>query len=151
MNLLKNIKVKVKLIVAFLIVAFLIGIVGSVGIVSLKDVDNNSHQMYTNNLRSVYILTDMKQNLTQMKSDLLQLTYVKEASQRQSLEKDINENKDENDQYIDEYKKIPMNEQEKKIYSQFESYLQQYSNSKEDIVKVIDLENLKRQTSNTLV
>ena len=70
MGLLKNIKVKVKLIVAFLIVALLIGIVGGVGIMSLKNVGENAKKMYSQNLQNVYMLTDMKQNLTEIKSDV---------------------------------------------------------------------------------
>ncbi|OOM11785.1 methyl-accepting chemotaxis protein [Clostridium saccharobutylicum] len=141
MNLLKNVKVKVKLIVSFLIVAILIGIVGAVGIVSLKNVDDNSHQMYSNNLRSVYILTDMKQNLTQDKSDLLQLAYVKDSSQKDSLEKDIQDNIDEDNGYISEYEKLSMQSKEKQIYEEFKSYLQQYRTLRQDIMKVVDTQN----------
>lgn len=70
MNLMKNVKVKVKLIASFLIVAVLIGIVGGVGIVSLKNVGENAKKMYSQNLQSVYMLTDMKQNLTQIQNSI---------------------------------------------------------------------------------
>jgi methyl-accepting chemotaxis protein len=46
MGFLKNLRVKVKLISAFLIVAFLISVVGVVGIVSLKNVGSNAGKMY---------------------------------------------------------------------------------------------------------
>ena len=78
MNLLKNVRVRVKLIVAFLIVAFLIGIVGGVGIMSLKNVGENAKKMYSQNLQSVYMITDMKQNLTETKSDLSDLLNTKD-------------------------------------------------------------------------
>ena len=73
MNLLKNVRVRIKLIVAFLIVAFLIGIVGGVGIISLKNVGENAKKMYSQNLQSVYMLTDMKQNLTEIKSNVCRI------------------------------------------------------------------------------
>ena len=56
MGFLKNIKVRTKLIVSFIIVAILIGVVGAIGIMSLKTVDANSEEMYSNSLQSVYML-----------------------------------------------------------------------------------------------
>ncbi|AGX41737.1 HAMP domain-containing methyl-accepting chemotaxis protein [Clostridium saccharobutylicum] len=141
MNLLKNMKVRVKLILSFLIVAILIGIVGGIGIQSLKNVDNSAHQMYDNNLRCVYILTHMEQNLTEVKGDLLQLSYVKDSSQKDFLEKNIQENTDENNELISEYEKIPMGEKEKQAYEDFKSYLQQYKSLTGNIIKVLDAEN----------
>lgn len=63
----RYIKVRVKLVISFVIVALPIG---TVGINSLKNVGENAKKMYTQNLRMVYILTDSKQSLTQIKSDL---------------------------------------------------------------------------------
>ena len=141
MNLLKNVKVRIKLIVAFLIVAFLIGVVGGVGIMSLKNVGENAKKMYSQNLQSVYMLTDMKQNLTEVKSDLFELLYLKDSSRKADLEKSIQENKDKDDKYISLFEKIPMSDEEKKIYTEFNSDLKQYGMLRENTVKLIDSEN----------
>lgn len=114
---LKNVRVRIKLITAFLVVAVIIGIVGGVGINSLKNVGENAKKMYNQNLRSVYMLTDTKQNLTQMRSDLLDLINgqnEKEASIKAKLEKSIEENKQETDQYLNEIEGLAMNNEEKK-------------------------------------
>jgi methyl-accepting chemotaxis protein len=137
MNLLKNIKVKIKLIGAFVIVALLIGIVGIIGIVSLKNADVNSNNMYTDNLRSVYILTDMKQNLTEIKSSMLELIYIKDLSKKDNLNKIIEDNKNENDDYISEYENLPMTGEEKSEYDKFCNYVKQYTPLREDIIKSV--------------
>jgi methyl-accepting chemotaxis protein len=141
MGLLKNIRVRVKLIVAFLIVSFLIGIVGGVGIISLKNVGENAKKMYSQNLQCVYMLTDMKQNLTQIKSNVAELLNMKDEQDtfvRGNLEKSIQENKGENDKYISELKNLLADSEEKVIFEKFNTELIEYRNLRESVVKFID-------------
>jgi methyl-accepting chemotaxis protein len=144
MGFLKNIKVKIKLIIAFLIVAFLIGIVGGVGIISLKGVGENAKKMYNQNLQNVYMLTDMKQNLTQIKSnlaDLLNSKDEKDSAIKTKLEKEIEDNKTENDKYISQLQNALTDEEEKRIFEEFNGELKQYRNSRENAIKLIDAGN----------
>lgn len=144
MGFLKNIKVKVKLIIGFLIVAFLIGIVGGVGIISLKSVGENAKKMYNQNLQNVYMLTDMKQNLTQIKSDLADLLNSKDEQDsgiKTKLEKEIEDNKTENDKYISQLQNTLTDEEEKRIFEEFNGELKQYRNSRENTIKLIDAGN----------
>lgn len=66
--------------------------------------------MYSNKLQSIYMLTDMKQNLTEIKSNIVQLIYVRDPSEKAALEKDIEINKTENDKYIASYEKLSMDD-----------------------------------------
>lgn len=141
MGFLKNIKVRTKLFTSFFIMSILIAIVGAIGITSLKTVNTNSEEMYNNRLQSTYMLTDMRQNLTEIKSDLLQLTYVKDTVKKADLEKDIQENNDENDKYIKAYEKLSMNDTEKQVWSLFKNHLGLYTSSVRNVVKVIDAGN----------
>lgn len=141
MGLLKNLKVKTKLIGAFLIVALLVGIVGGIGIISLKNVGENAEKIYNQNLRIVYILTDMKENLSEIKSDMLQLIYVRDSSKKSELEKDIQKNKDESDKYISEFESFTISGEEKNMYETFKNNLNQYRTLRENVIKLIDEEN----------
>lgn len=141
MGLLKNLKVKTKLIGAFLIVALLVGIVGGIGIISLKNVGENAEKIYNQNLRIVYILTDMKENLSEIKSDMLQLIYVRDSSKKSELEKDIQKNKDESDKYISEFESFTISGEEKNVYETFKNNLNQYRTLRENVIKLIDEEN----------
>ncbi|WP_072993480.1 methyl-accepting chemotaxis protein [Clostridium cavendishii] len=144
MNFIKNIKVKTKLIISFLIVAILVGIVGVVGVVSLKQVNKNAEEMYNDNLQSVYMLTDMKENLTEIKSDVLQLIYVRDSNKKEELEKDIEKNMLENNKYIESYEKIPTIDnrrqaaKEQEMFEDFKSRLKEYRILREKVVKYID-------------
>lgn len=75
MNLFKKVKVRTKLIISFLVLSLLISIVGTVGTVSLKNVSINSENMYNDNMQSVYMLTDMRQNLMMQKKQIQTINH----------------------------------------------------------------------------
>jgi methyl-accepting chemotaxis protein len=135
---LKNVKVRIKLIAAFLIMACMIGIVGGIGISSLNNIGRDAEKIYNQNVRSVYILTDMKQNLTEIKSSVLSLIYVRDSSKRIELEKIIKANQDEDNEYISEFEKLPIGEDEKKVYEVFMNLLKQYRPLREEVIKFVD-------------
>lgn len=150
MSLLKEIKVRTKLISAFLIVALLIVMVGIVGTMSLKSVDSNSENMYSNNLQNAYMIMDMKQNLTQIRVDILQLVYQRDTSQKADLIKDIQMNVDETNQYLGSYEKISMSEVEQQILPIFESEAKQYFSMRDTIIKLVN-ENKYEEANTELV
>lgn len=137
---LKNIKKKVKtqLISAFLIVALLIAIVGAVGGIALKNVAKYGEKMYSTDLQSVYMITDMKQNLTEIKGDILQLIYEKNKSKKTELIKNIEKNQDENSKYLIEYDKLPGTDEENKKFEVFKGQLNQYRTLREDVMKLVE-------------
>lgn len=141
MGFLKNIKVRTKLISSFLIVAILIAVVGVIGMMSLKTVDANSEEMYSNRLQTVYMLTDMKQNLTQVKSDVIELVDIRDVSNRADLEKDVQANADEDEKYITAYEKLSMNDVEKQIWPTFKNQLEQYRTLRDNVIKLVDAGN----------
>ncbi|WP_342590207.1 methyl-accepting chemotaxis protein [Clostridium muellerianum] len=141
MNSFKNIKVRTKLILSFIIVSIVIAIVGIIGMMSLKTVAVNSESMYNNNLQSIYLLTDIEQNLTEIKSDMLQLVYVRDASKKNDLEKNIESNKSENMVHIKNYEKLPMTDTEKQIWSTFNNQSDRYKTLRESVIKLVDSGN----------
>lgn len=141
MNFFNNIKVRTKLIVSFVIVAALIAVVGAIGMTSLKSVGANSENMYSNCLQSVYMMTDMNQNLTQINNETMQLIYLKDSYKRADFEKDIQDNIDENKRYLAAYEKLPMDAAEKQTYPTYKSHLQKYQVSVGNIIKLVDAGN----------
>ena len=83
----------------------------------------------------------MKQNLTEIESDVLQLVYVRDDSKKADLEKDIQVSKDENDKYIANYEKLSMNDVEKQIWPTFKNQLEQYRTLRENVIKLVDAGN----------
>jgi len=140
-NVLKKAKVKTKLILAFLVMALLITVVGIVGIISLKTMDGNSQDMYSNKLQRIYMISDFGQNLRASEADMLQLVYVRDDSQKDALEKDIQENTDRNNEYIANYEKLPMDDLEKQQWTTFKNQLYQYRAKKNNVIKLINDNN----------
>lgn len=137
LNILKNINVKTKLISSYLIVALLIIAVGFIGIKSLKAVDSNSDSMYRNNLQTVHMLTDMKQNLTQDSNDMFQLIYVKDNLSKEDLENDIKVNSAANDKYISGGDKLSKNDEENKMWTSFKDDIEIYINTRDSALKLV--------------
>lgn len=148
MNLLQNIKVRIKLIVAFLIVAIFIGIVGGIGSFSINKVAKNSDAMYTENLIIVYMLTDIEKNLEEIKSDMLSLVYIRDSSQKASLEKEVQERADEDNEYLSKYEQFSMKDEEKNIYGKFYNYLNEYRVLRADVIKSVNLDNYDEAEKN---
>lgn len=142
MSFLNKMKVKTKLLLSFIIVAILIGVVGAIGIISLKASEKNSENMYNNNLQSVYLMSDVKQGLLEIKSDVLQLVYVKDASVKSALEKDIKDNTTEDSNDIVQFQKITMSDQEKQIVTTFNSQLAVYRTVRANVITLVDAGNL---------
>lgn len=134
---LKNLKKKVKtqLISAFLIVALLIVIVGAVGGIALKNVAKCGEKMYSTDLQSVYMITDTKQNLTEIRANILQLIYEKDKSKKTELINNIQRNQDENSKYLAEYEKLPGTDEENEKFEVFKGQLNQYRTLREDVIK----------------
>ena len=111
---------------------------------SLKNVGENAKKMYNQNLQNVYMLTDMKENLTEIKSSIAELLNMKDEQDndiKNKLEKSIQENKDENDKYISQLQNSFKDSEEKKTFEQFDSELIQYRDLRENVLKLIDAKN----------
>ncbi|MBI6874342.1 methyl-accepting chemotaxis protein [Clostridium aciditolerans] len=140
MHLIENFKVKTKLICTFLIVAILICIVGIIGMSGLSKTAKNSEEMYNNNLQSVYIMTDLKENLAEVQMDIQALIFVKDSSKKQQLEDSIKKIEIENNDYLKKYESIYMSDKEKEIYGKFKQEFQDYGSKCENLLKLINEE-----------
>jgi methyl-accepting chemotaxis protein len=138
---LKDIKVKTKLLLSFLIMAILIAIIGIIGKTSLKTLDTNSKGMYNDDLKSIQMLTDIKQSLVGGKSNVIELVYVRDASKKDDLEKGIQLNIATEDKDILNYENITMDSLEKQMWPTIKNQLSQYRTITENVVKLVDAGN----------
>lgn len=88
-RLLKKIKVKTKLIAAFLLVSVFIVVVGGISIFSLKSLSTNSDNMYTIGMQNVYWSLNINSNVSEIETNTLQLLYLQDSSTQQDLEEKI--------------------------------------------------------------
>ncbi|EKQ51035.1 MULTISPECIES: methyl-accepting chemotaxis protein [unclassified Clostridium] len=127
-------KVKTKLILSFLIIAFIIGIVGLVGGISLGKVNNNAEGMYSNNLQSIRQNLSIKANMSEINSQILTIMYEKDKTKVAEAEKNIAEKVEEDNKYIAEYEKLTATEDEKKTFTEFKNNVTKYRDARQKTI-----------------
>ncbi|MEG2458158.1 MAG: methyl-accepting chemotaxis protein, partial [Bacilli bacterium] len=118
--------------------AILIVIVGIVGQRSVENVHKNSEKMYSVNLKGVYVVTDIKQNLTEIEKKVIELVYAKKINNKDNIKKEILNNRDRNDKNMESYEKLVMSYEEKEVYKRFKEALIQYRDLIDNILNVVD-------------
>ncbi|WP_026881614.1 methyl-accepting chemotaxis protein [Clostridium akagii] len=145
----KNINVRFKLIISFIILALLIGVVGFIGTASLKKLSTNSKIMYSDNLQSIKILGELEKNLEILKDDMDILVYNKDSNQ-ESMEAGINLIVAENNNYINTYDSLVNFNQDIKQWKTIKAEIIEYSNAKNLVIKLIQSGNYD-EASNELM
>lgn len=141
MKFLGNFKVRTKLITAFIVVALVIGIIGYIGTVSLDRVNNNSNDMYSNNLTAVNLIDQTNKGIVQIKADTLILLKDKNADKQQLLN-EINDITNNNDKNMQQYEKLPMTSDEKKSWTQLKNEIQQYKSKRSEFTQLISSDKM---------
>lgn len=139
-----NLKMKQKLISAFILVALFIGVVGVFGINNMKKINKNAVLMHDYNLESIKTLTTVKQNIADLRASLLRIVYVQNNEQQNdTLKKDIDKIQNDNKQILEKYEKTLISEEEKPIMTQFKNNLEAYNNASSLLIKYSDEKNYK--------
>lgn len=140
MNILK--KVRSKLIVAFLIVSILIGVVGTIGVASLKNVNNKATEMYTVSLQHINQILSIKANVLQIKSDILIIIYEKDKYKVEESKKSINSAINENDKYLSDYENSQMTKEEGIVWAEFNESTKRYKDIRDKVMEYVSSNNL---------
>lgn len=138
MNFFKDVKVKTKLIATYIIIAFLLLIVGLISIDSIRKISLNAQHMHDTNLQNQYILQNINQNLTNIRVDMFKMIYQKNKSSGNNIENDIQTNINNNDVLIKSYEKQPMSSSEKQDWKLFKSQNKEHLNVISDVIRLTD-------------
>lgn len=132
----KNLKIAQKLISCFLIVALLIGVVGTIGILNMRKINSNVVSMHDTNLISVNDINQIKTNLMESNVDILLILDNKNRGNISKLDGEINQLKDKNTKLIEDYKKTITTAESKEQFAQFEKLLQDYRTAREELIQL---------------
>lgn len=141
MNLIRNLRVRTKLIASFLVVAILIGIVGIIGTLSLRKVNNKAEEMYTISLQHVKEILSIKSNMSEIKNSILIMIYQRDEYKVAESEKIINSALRDTNEYISNYEKTPMTEKEVKVWSEFKDNIKKYEDAREKVIQAVKSNN----------
>lgn len=143
MMLLKNIKVKTKLLLSFILLILMMAGISIIGIWSLHTVGTNSNEMYQSNLQSIRLLDDVKQLLVTIKGDTFELFYNQNTSKKETLLKNIEVNKQKITEDINTLSSIKMDTSEQELFDSFNSQLNEYKTLNDTATKWIQENNFK--------
>ena len=139
MNWFKNLKIKQKLISAFILIALLICLVGVLGLRNMNTINANAVTMHDYNLASIKALTTIKQNFADIRSDVLKLAYQQnENNQNASIKKELSELVNTTNSLIDVYEKSMISKSEEGTFSQLKENRDSYVSAINTITKLVD-------------
>src|SRR5471030_3313919 len=142
MNLRKSLTVKIKLILSFLMIAILIAVVGTIGALSLKNVNVKATEMYTINLQHVKQILSIKSNMSEIKSNILIMMYEKDKYKIDESEKNVASELDDNNKYTADYEKSEMTKDEAKAWAAFNENIEKYKDIHNKVITSVKSNNL---------
>lgn len=138
MKMFKNLKIAQKLIICFLLISFLMGVVGFIGITQIRKINANSTLMYEDNLLHLRRVGELKENFLQIHSDLISLLTTKDAAKKQEIETEIQKLTDEDMVLSEEFKNTSSTSTEKDLITKFINLHEQYMMARKDFLGLID-------------
>lgn len=133
-----NLKMKPKLVSAFILVASLIGIVGFIGMFNMNKIKNYVENIYNINLVGVNDITKLKANLLQDKVAVLLIIDPNKKSDLQKNKNNIDELQNKSEALILEYKTTVRTDIAKQQFAMFERLLEDYRMSRNSIIKHVE-------------
>lgn len=147
LNWIKKIKISQKLIISYLSIAVLVFVVGFIGILQMKKINANSNIMFTDNMRSIEILNDIRSGLLQNRAETLLLINPSYKEQVSEIEAKIIQIKTQVDTYKKQYESMQLTNEEKSLFktlSENQSNFRQLRDQADNYVKQGDYQNAKK-------
>lgn len=138
MNFLKNLKIKAILIFGFgfmILMAIIVGIaaIGGIGIIG-SDID----VMYNQNMTTITQLGELKENLLETNSNIIQMLYDnQDPALLEGWKKNIDRISSKNDQLLAKYEKSNLQGQEKVLYDNFKIDLVDFRKNRLELMELI--------------
>lgn len=128
MKLFSNLKIKVKLVTCFIIVAIFTGIVGFVGISNMKAQNKSVKEIFNSNFIPSQELAKVQKNLLIIRSDYLLMLYEKNMANFQQRVDEINKLTSDNDKLLGSYEASIDNQNERDLFNTLKTDRMTYIN-----------------------
>lgn len=134
----KNLRIAQKLIASFIITSLFTGIVGFVGIYNMGRINHGASEMYDSYLMGVNDMRAVRENILQIRSDVLLLLYERDRSKMQSIENDINLLTADTQKKLADYESVIILEQDKQMFAELKKDLSDYDTTRGELVKLVE-------------
>lgn len=133
----KNLKIKVKLISCFLILAIFTAVVGIIGILNMSTINQRTEDMYNNNFQPAQQLAAIQKNLLLIRSNILLMVYEKDTSKLQQRTAEINKWAEEDTNLLKEYELTIRTDEERELYNTLNENLGPYREIRSEFLKML--------------
>ena len=145
MNWFNNLKISKKLIPAFIVIALLIVLVGSIGIRNMQTLKKNAQEMYNQNLVSIQKINKVKQDTLEIRYDLLKISNQgNKENQNPGLVKEIQDFAADTDAILNDYEKNLLTEDQKSTFKDIKSNLNDFRTVYGDVIKLADAQDFEK-------
>ncbi len=145
----KNMKIGAKLIVAFILVAFITGIVGGIGIYNLDQTNKKYSDLYEGYGIPLAYIANASINYQQIRVELRNIVITDDKIKREEISKKIEGYEDSMSSELEKFKKSLQTEQGNTSYSNLEKALSEYKPVQDLIVQ--DALDGKLESANQLL
>ncbi|MBP2627655.1 MAG: methyl-accepting chemotaxis protein [Firmicutes bacterium] len=136
-----NMKIMPKLMTGFMLVALLTGLVGYIGINSIKELDDKDTLLYEKITVPISILQDMTDNFHRLRNNLLELTLAETLEERSALNKSIVDRRSELGKFSDEFGKTIVTKELKDVYAEDQKNRIAYNQIADQVINMVNTGN----------
>lgn len=136
----RNLKLRVKLISCFVVLAIITGIVGYIGIDSISVINKNSEELYDNHAVPALNLSKIQTGLQNVRANHLLALYEKDPSKLQSRLDEVQKSVNNNNKTLAEYEKNITDGEDRKLFNIVKENLEHYRE-----VRGISIDLIKEQ------
>jgi len=138
MKLFNNLKMIPKLVLAFVLVAMFIGLVGFTSSNNLRNINNNLKNIYNNNLQAIHAIDNLQTNSIASARDILIIANpVLRGLMKQYIDS-MAATKIKNDAFTIAYKATITTESDRKQFAEYEKLLAGYYIAESEVIKQIE-------------
>ncbi|MCX7710179.1 MAG: methyl-accepting chemotaxis protein [Clostridia bacterium] len=132
-----DLRIRVKLILSFLILAVFTAVVGIIGISNMYTIDQRTEDMYYNNYLPVQDLTSLQRNLLFIRSNFLLMVYEKDTSKLQQRIEEINKWTAEDNDFLKRYEPTIQSEEERALFNTINENLAPYRQIRTEALRLV--------------
>ncbi|MDF2473362.1 MAG: methyl-accepting chemotaxis protein [Anaerocolumna sp.] len=134
MKKLSNMSIRTKLLSGFLIIALLLTAVGIIGAVNIQGIADKGQSMYSYNLQSINELHLLKENLLEIRSELLRAVLYDDAEITKSSVDSIEKLITEDEVYLESYGNRQLSDVAREIWNAFLKDAEEYRIGRQEVI-----------------
>ena len=135
---LDNVTIRKKLVTGFVTIGLLLLMMGVVGYINVKQVNNNAKEMADVNFVELQALTGVSYSITENKSNIYMLTMEENRSRMNEINENISLMGNITTDSIAMYEELPLDEEERKEFEEFKERVLTYQKARDEVVKAVE-------------